>query len=128
MATEAQDRAEAERQSWQFRAVLATRGNQTLMGTVVLAVIGRNAKNPPWIEEPFTILADGTVITDVVTRDRWLHKNQPLFHVSDLVSEFRRLADHLRLSDDDRIAMFAELRKFIKLDMRADHDELKHHS
>jgi len=120
MATEQEDARAAERQTWQYRAVAATRGNQTMLGCILLAVIGRNAKNPPWFEPGAEIDADGFLLANFVGKDRVDHHQLiPVATVKDLVDEFRRLADAIKLDDADRIAMFAALRAWIVKDHRA---------
>jgi hypothetical protein len=44
--------------------------------------------------------------------------------IVDIRDDFRRLADFLKLDDGERVELFDELRKWVAIDMRADHDEL----
>lgn len=122
---EDKERAEAERATWQYRAVAATRGNTSLLGCFVLAVIGRNAKNPPWIEGNLTITPRGLVLADFVDKDRMETKQCTLCDVEDLKSNFRGLADALKLTDEETAEMFGELRKLIAFDLRDEADVLK---
>lgn len=119
MAQDIEDRREAERQTWQYRAVQATRGNQTMLGTIVLAVIGRNAKHPPWFEPGAEIADDGILLANFVDRGLRDHGLVPVARLSQVVDEFRRLADHIKLTDDERKSMFDALRKWIAKDHRA---------
>ncbi len=127
MADKLTPEQEAQRATWQYRAILATRGNQTMMGCVVQAILGRAASNPPRLGLTAVISEDGYVFTNMVDRHGRLHGAGPeavfpplcLGSVAGLVGEFRALADQLKLEDVDREAMFTELRKWITADFRA---------
>lgn len=125
MATEAQERREAERQSWQYRAINQLRGNQTPLGALLLGVIGRNAKHPPWVESGLTIDVDGMCYLDFVNKRYEEIKNMPFIHVEDLKDGWNRLADTIRASDAERVAMFDELRKYVLRDLRLANDILR---
>lgn len=113
-----------EQNSWPFKAILATRGQQTLLGCIVLNLICRQPKNPPMINSLATVDENGLTWAFVVSRtgERRL---TCLGQIGDIRDEFRRLADHLKLDDGERVEMFDELRKWVAIDMRADHDEMK---
>lgn len=128
MATEDQDRIEAARQSWVYRAIEATHGNQTKLGCILLSVIGKPCKSPPWLGPSCVITEEGLVIANFVGRDNKMHEGRVICDVQDLIDNFRGLADHIDASDTDRVEMFDELRKWVSKDFRADHDELKRHS
>jgi hypothetical protein len=112
-----------EQGTWQFKAVIACRGNQTLLGTILLQIIGRNAKNPPQITTTASVDEKGLVWAGIRTRSG-REGLSVLGTIQDIRDEFRRLADHLKLDDGERIEMFEELRKWVAVDMRADHGEL----
>lgn len=115
-----------EQNSWPYKAVLATRGNQTLMGCVVLAVIGRQPKHPPYIASAATVDQDGLVWVQMARiKDGGQISLACIGNIIDVRDDFRRLADHLKLDDGERIDMFEELRKWVAIDMRADHNEMK---
>lgn len=116
-----------EQASWQYKAILATRGNQTLLGAILLQLLGKQAKHPPQILSTATVdeqglawcklrkelggeIAEGIICVGLIT---------------DVRDEFRRLADYLKLDDDERIELFNELRMWVEIDLRADHNELK---
>lgn len=125
MTTEAEERAEAIRQTWQYRCVAATQGNSSLLGCILLSVIGRNARHPPWIESGVTIDADGVCYVNFVDKTYTEYVNAPICVVEDLINNFKGLADTLKLSDADRVALFDELRKWVVKDMRIVTDELR---
>lgn len=114
-----------EQGTWQYKAVVACRGNQTMVGTILLAIIGRNAKNPPQITTTATVDEHGLVWAGIATRNGQ-HGLAVLGTIQDVRDEFRRLADYLKLDDHERIELFEELRKWVAVDMRADHNEFKH--
>lgn len=108
-----------ERQSWQFRCIEATRGNQTRLGTMLLAILGRNAKHPPKFGPGCVISLDGYVFANFVDRQGIVHAAQCVCSVGQMNDGFRLLADSLKLDDADRIALFDEVRKWVYKDERA---------
>jgi hypothetical protein len=112
-----------EQNSWPYKAVLATKGNQTIIGTIVLFLIARRPKNGPRVESTCTVDEAGLAWTFLTNR----HGNYGLVclgSIVDIRDDFRRLADFLKLDDGERVELFDELRKWVAIDMRADHDEL----
>jgi len=113
---------EQERASWQYRAIALTRGNSTMLGTLILAVLGRSAKHPPAMGQNAIITTDGMIVTQVLTRAGILHKAVPIGRVSEVVDELRRLCDTAKLDDAERQALFASVRAWIVKDYRATSD------
>ncbi len=105
---------------WRYRAVNATRGNQTMLGCILLAVINRPAKNPPWFGPTCVINPEGVVLSNFVDRHNTMHVALPVCTVPELVDEFRRLADTCNMTDSERQEMVDELRKWVSVDYRAD--------
>lgn len=114
--TEAQEK---ERQAWQYRAVERTRGNQTLLGCIILSVIGRPAKNPPRVGALAKIDLLGNIRTGMTNGRGVDYEDCLIGTVKQVADQFNRLADDLKFSDEDRLAMFAELQKWIEHDERA---------
>lgn len=112
------ERTEAVRQSWPYRAIERTRGNQTLLGTILLSIIGRVASNPPTAGMTAIIDRDGVVRTNMVGRDHKAYVGVPIGTVEHFVANLRRLADDLQLADADRVAMFDQARKWVSHDFR----------
>lgn len=117
--TEAQEK---ERASWQYRVIAASRGNSTLLGTLVLAVLGRNATSAPAAGENAIITDNGWIVTKFLTRDGKLHEAAPVGRVSDIVDVLRKLSDVARLNDAERVEFFAQVRAWIARDYRATSD------
>ena len=114
--TEAQERARA---TWQYRIIETTRGNQSQLGCVVLAVLGKSASNPPKITGSATIKTDGQVYANFTGSDCVARQGVHICSVEDLQRNFSGLADHLKLSDEERVEMFGEVKKWIWKDERA---------
>jgi|CXWL01.1.fsa_nt_gi hypothetical protein len=113
------ERQAAERNTWQYKAVEATRGNQSRLGCILLAVLGRPAKHPPQFGSSATITSDGFVMADFVGRDGRGHMGARVCGADELRDNFRGLADHLKLDDANREAMFKAVRQWIAVDYRA---------
>lgn len=117
-----------EQASWQYKAIVATRGNQTLLGAIFLQIIGKQAKHPPQIVGTATVDEDGLCWT-LLRAQHGVEAAQGIVclgEIGAIVDEFRRLADFLKLADDERIELFDELRKWVAVDLRADHSEMTH--
>lgn len=123
------------RESWQGRVLAAAKG-QT--GAVVMSVLAHNFEGailtlcqvvfPGFtsIEAPFLCSAGkinkaGFVVADVVTRDGRVAKDAKIFG-NDIVlrDEMRRLADRLKLSDQDRSEFFTCVKRWVVADQRLD--------
>ena len=118
--------AAAPRNSWQARAVEATGGNTSRLGCLVLAILGwQHGRKPPRFGSTAVILKDGTVMSNFQNKAGNMFANQAICTVQEMVDSFRGLADHLKLNDIDRLAMFEELRKWIREDKRAEPAPLK---
>ena len=104
--------------TWQYRAVQATRGNQSQLGAILIDVLHKSGNRKPRFVGPANITSDGFVMCSFVSRDGVFYMGALVAPVSDLVRNFRGLADHLKLNDAERIEMFAEVRKWIGRDYR----------
>lgn len=113
-----------EQNSWPYKAILALRGNQTIAGCILLSIIGQMPKHPPRIYTSATVDENGFTWVNMQNRD-YVSGTACIGLITDIRDEFRRLADHLKLDDGERIELFEELRKWVAIDLRADHDEMK---
>lgn len=113
-----------EQNSWPYKAVLVLRGNQTIAGCILLSIIGRQPKNAPYIDTTATVDENGLTWVGMRRIDGE-YGLCCIGSVIDIRDEFRRLADHLKLDDGERVELFDELRKWVAIDLRADHGELK---
>lgn len=110
------------REGWRFRAIETTRGNSTTIGTLLLAVIGRHSRRPPWFGPTCVITPDGYVLSNFVDRYGTMHPAALVCGIEDMIDGFRRLADRLKLNDKDREELFDQLKKWVSVDHRADPD------
>lgn len=106
---------------WQHRAVKESGGNQSMIGCIVLAILGwQHGRKPPRFGKIAVINHQGFVITNFQKRDGTILQAHTIGHVDDINGGLRKLADFLKLSDIDRLGMFEEFRKWIAHDYRAD--------
>lgn len=124
------------RASWQVRALIETQHKH--IGVVLLSVLahtydeamfvvmrvafpGFTSIVPPFLCTAGKIAKTGAVIADVVQRNGTITKNTVLYkNDKKLRDDFRRLADKLRLGDQDRLELFSALRRWIVCDYRLD--------
>ena len=108
--------------SWKQRAIALLHGNQCATGALVVAILGRKV-NPPCFAVASVqggyprILKNGNVklLFKATLNAPWKFVEEPVEQFRD---RFRHLADALDISDQERIAMFEELKKFIVHDER----------
>lgn len=110
----------AQRQTWEYRAIMATQGPRSQLGAIVLAVLGKQRMTAPAFGAHAIIMEDGAVLADFMDRNGVEHGARRICSVQELTDNFSRLADTLLLSDEDRIAMFAKVRAWIFKDYRKD--------
>lgn len=105
-------------ESWQYKAVAMTKGNQTKLGTFVLAVINKPPKNPPRIMGALTIERDGSVFVPFQAKDGTISLRAPFCFVDEIISNMRGLADACKFTDEEREEMAGAIRKLIRVDKR----------
>lgn len=109
-----------QRLHWKYRAVEATTGQKTQLGCILLAVLETPLKNPPRFGQKALINEEGIVWARFEDRHRVVHDAIPVCTVRDLVDNFSRLADHLKMGDAEAHEMFAMIRRWIVKDLRVD--------
>lgn len=109
-----------ERDSWQYRAIQKTRGNTTIIGAVLVAMLGKSyrIRGGKRFGRSAEILRNGTVVAPYESAGGQIYQRMPICSVTDLVTGFRRLADKLKLDDSERAEMFLKLRQWISKDAR----------
>lgn len=118
--TNMKEAMERYQERWETKVIRHCRGNQTKMGCIIIAIIGRMPQNPPRIGRTgCAILANGQIIADYQAQACAHFLATPICTVKELVDGLRRLCDQLKLGDADRIAMFDLARKWIVKDYRA---------
>lgn len=109
----------SERDTWQYRAVKATRGNQTLIGTILIAVLDKSwTLSGKRFGREAEIGPDGTTYAPYQDANGQLHAQVAICNIQDIIIGFRRLADALKLGDKDRTEMFMMLRRWVARDAR----------
>lgn len=102
---------------WQLDVINATAGNQTRLGAIFLAALG---KRPPSGRQMFSrsavITKSGKVVANYCDKNGVVHRAQVVCTVQELRDNFRGLADHLKLSDKDREELFSIVRGWISHD------------
>lgn len=112
---------EAARASWQYRCIDKLRGNQTLAGCILTAALGRVASNPPTVGMTGWIDKAGRVRSHYVTKARDVLPDAYLgITAQEMAEGYRRLADHLKLNDGERVELFDTIRKWVAKDERAE--------
>lgn len=109
---------------WSYRVTLAAFPANT-MGLIVRAVLGVNSTIGPALGLEAEIGADGIVRASLRYPDGRVERRRELGSVMALRDEFRRLADHCRLTDADRLELFDHLKKWAGRDLRSDVDRLR---
>jgi hypothetical protein len=106
--------------SWQWRTIRASLGTTT--GAIVQAMLAKQPKNGPALGLTCDITAEGMVETLVREKKGRLFlppQRMVIGSVIDVRDNLRRLCDHCKLDDKDRVAFFAEFQKWIRKDYRA---------
>lgn len=106
------------RASWQYRMIEYTRGNTTPTGAIVIAMLGKTPSNPPMLNNTAIITEDAKILCDFVNRDHVLHPRWLVGSVENVVADFSRLCDELRLIDAERLEVFETLQRWISIDER----------
>lgn len=104
---------------WKTRAVRECKEDE-LMLPFVLAVLGlQHGIRPPRFGNKARIDLQGNLHSDMQDVNYNVHRDMMLGPVEVVRDNFRRLADHLKLDDHERIAMMDEFKKWIAHDERA---------
>lgn len=108
--------AELVGSTWWARCLLSTEHDQ--LGMILRAAMGLPTNNPPWLGPSAIIDQRGIVLSNYVDANNRRHFASAVCHIDDLVSNLRRLCDHLQLSDAHAHALFSQVRGWIKEDAR----------
>src|SRR4051812_33874904 len=106
------------RRDWRLKLIEATRGNQSLLGCIVLAAIGKTPKNPPYFTGSATITGAGDVLCDFVERDRTYRVAAKIGDDDDLARNILGLVIHCGLTDEERVEFLARVNRWIARDHR----------
>lgn len=115
---------------WKERVLRETdTNNRRLLHLILRAVLGRRPPRPPAFGPTCVITPDGYVLTNAIHADGTPEVGFCLGTTIQVRDQLRALADVLDLSDEDRVAMFAEFGKWVAVDNRAifDRDDPLNH-
>ena len=104
---------------WKLRAIHATRGNQTQMGSIILAIIGHVPSKRPYFKGLANIDKEGIIWCLFYSRSIITPKMVPVCHVSQYNDQLKALADACQMDDREANELFSEARKWIERDARA---------
>lgn len=118
-------------ESYKARCIRATKGNQSRLGCLIVALFGLEPKHPPRImpcvNRPdgttiggMIINRAGTCIVNMELRNGRGYLATPIGDTTEMQDNLRGLADHLKLADADREDLFRQLQLFIIKDFRAE--------
>lgn len=123
------------RDIWPGRALAAATGKTA---AVLLSVLAHNYDDvlpvllrvvfpgfksiiAPFLCSAGKIAKNGSIVADMVTKNGVIKKQTPLYRSElELRDDFRRLADSLKFSDDERTEMFKAVQRWVVADMRLD--------
>ncbi|SRR5258708_40228193 len=108
-----------QRRDWRLKLIAATRGNQTLLGCIVLAAIGKEPENPPYFRGKAVIASTGDVYCDFVARDRVYHIKARIGDDEDFVRNLITLTYHCDLNTEERVEFLARVNNWIDKDERS---------
>lgn len=127
------------RDTWQARVLLAAQQQtEGVIGAVMLSVLAHNydeallvllqvlfpgfeSIKPPALCTAGRIDKDGSVVANLVEKSGRIVKDYRLYRNEiELRDDFRRLADHLKLCDADRIELFGAVKRWVVADRRLD--------
>lgn len=108
---------------WKVRAIEALKGNQSLPGCILLAALGKSQDmlgrwRTPSFGMNAVVSREGVLCAPYLNRDGVFTSLHGICKLQEAIDAFRRLADTLKLTTAEADEMFAELRKWIKTDLR----------
>lgn len=123
------------RGTWQGRCLVTAKGKTA---AVLLSVLAHNYDDAmlillkavfpgfksitaPFFSTAGKVAKSGHIVADMVTKTGRIAKDFPIYRNEiELRDDFRRLADHLKLGDADRVEMFAAVKRWVVADRRLD--------
>lgn len=106
------------RRDWRLKMIEATRGNQSMLGCIVLAAIGKEPENPPYFRGKAIIASNGDVYCDFVGKDHLYHAKARIGDDEDFTRNLVMLTVHADLNADERTEFLALVNNWIAKDER----------
>ena len=107
------------RDTWQWQCLEATALRGGTMHWILRAAMHNNGHRFPRFAYRAEIMRDGLVCADFAIQPGELYHKAPIDKVEKIRDAFRRLADQLKLCDNDREELFELLRSWMEKDHRA---------
>jgi hypothetical protein len=104
---------------WKLRAIDATRGNKSMLGAILLAMLNHVPNKRPYFKGLGHINKEGFVSCKFYPRGLLLPRKVVIGTVQSWTDELRRLADMVHMDDKEVHELFEEARKWIERDERA---------
>lgn len=105
-------------ETWQAKALVATQGQKTQLGAIILAITKAEPSRGPKFGPGAVISADGFIFANFIDRRGQYHQGQLVCSVRDYIKNLHGLADALKFSEADRADMFRRAREWIYVDHR----------
>lgn len=110
---------EAARRDWRFRIIAATRGNQSLLGCIVLAALDKEPEHPPYFRGHATITEQGDFICDFVSKDGTYNHDTRISTDEQIARNIVGLTVACNFTDEERIEFLARFNDWIGVDNRS---------
>lgn len=102
-------------------SVLAHNFDGALEVWLHIAFPGFTSITAPFLSTAGKVDKTGAVVADVVRKDGTIQKDAAIYATETFLrDDFRRLADTLKLSDEDRVEMFKAVQRWVVADRRLD--------
>lgn len=98
---------------WQDKAEAATRGTQ--LGAIIACTLNREIDAPSFNGKA-SVTSDGFVMCNFTDKNGGNHMGAFVGSLADLAHNCSGLADHLKLSDDEREAFYDTMKNWIGVD------------
>lgn len=109
--------------SWQYRAVKETRGSQTQMGALVLAIIGKQRNTLPQYPHGGIISQEGNLHATLIKRDVSIELGALVMPLKQFLLEWEALVNKIKCTTEERAEMYLAARVWIANDLRKNKEE-----
>lgn len=102
-------------------SVLAHNYDDALLPLLQVVFPGFTSISAPFFCTAGKVAKSGHIVANLVTRTGKVQKDFPVYASEiEMQNDFRRLADRLRLSDNDRVQLFTAVKNWVVADRRLD--------
>lgn len=118
----AEEKREINKKTWQWRVLEHARGNQSMIGSIIIAAMGKSGVVPSQ-KNIFTSLAridlDGVIHANFIDKYGVLQLDMAVIRTTTLSEVLTRLATECKLNDEEAKQLFTTVRQWIEKDERA---------